>query len=99
MHFSIKHETVLPSLKDDCHPGLADFRHDQFPTRDDIEAEKKMLLKHWIPFRLMLYIQSNFQLKTNHENAQTLIQQFFFLMVIMRIRLGVEDRKKNSRPN
>ena len=41
VHFSIKHETVLPSLKDDCHPGLADFRHDQFPTRDDIEAEKK----------------------------------------------------------
>ena len=36
-----------------------------------------MSLKHWIPFRLMLYIQSNFQLKTNHENAQTLIQQFF----------------------
>ena len=41
VHNSIKHETVLPSLKDDCHPGLADFRHDQFPTRDDIEAEKK----------------------------------------------------------
>ena len=43
VHYSIKHGTVLPSLKDDCHPGLADFRHDQFPIRDDIEAEKNVI--------------------------------------------------------
>ena len=40
VHFLIEHETVLPSLRDDCHLGLADFRQDQFPIRDDIEAEK-----------------------------------------------------------
>ena len=63
VHYLVELETVLPSLKDNCHPGLADFRHDQFPIRNDIESEKKMLLKHWIPFRLMLYSQSKFQLK------------------------------------
>ena len=57
--FFFKIETVLPSLKNDCHPGLAHFRNDQFHTRDDNEA-KKMLVKHWISFRLLLYIQSKF---------------------------------------
>ena len=27
----VKHETVLASEKDDCHPFLADFGNDQFP--------------------------------------------------------------------
>ena len=39
----VKHETVLPSLKDDCHPGLAHFGNDQFPIRKDKEGEKKLL--------------------------------------------------------
>ena len=62
VHFLFKHETILPSLKNDCHPGLAHFGKDQFPTRGDNEGEK-MFFKHWIPFRLMLYIQSKFHLK------------------------------------
>ena len=40
VHYIFKHETVLPSLKNDCHPGPPHFRQDQFPIRDDIEAEK-----------------------------------------------------------
>ena len=40
--------------------------------------KKKMLLKHWIRFRLMLYSQSKFQLKkTFSKNAKLLIQRFF----------------------
>ena len=39
----VKHETVLPSLKDDCHPGLAHFANDQFPIRKDEEGEKRLL--------------------------------------------------------
>ena len=62
MHCLVKQETVLPSLKDGCHPGLAYFRNDQFPIGNDNEGEK-MLLKHWIRFRLMLYSQSKFHLK------------------------------------
>ena len=38
-----KHETVLPSLKNDCHWGLAHFGKDQFPIRIDKEGEKMLL--------------------------------------------------------
>ena len=62
VHFLFKRETILPSLKNHCHPGQAHFGKDQFPTRGDNEGEK-MLFKHWIPFRLMLYFQSKFHLK------------------------------------
>ena len=62
VHYLFKDETVLPSLKNDCHPGLAHFGKDQFPFVV-IMKEKKNLFKHWIPFRLMLYIHSNFHLK------------------------------------
>ena len=62
MHCLFKQETVLRSLKDDCHPGLAHFRIDQFPIGNDSEGEK-MLLKHWIRFRLMLYSQFKFRLE------------------------------------
>ena len=66
VHYLVKHETVIPSLKDDCHPGLAHFGNDQFPLREDEEGEEKVF-KYWIPSRLMLYSQSKFNLKTNHE--------------------------------
>ena len=62
VHYLVEHETVLPSLKNDWHPGLAHFGKDQFPFVV-IMKEKKMLFKHWIPFRLMLYIHSKFHLK------------------------------------
>ena len=39
----VKHENVLPSLKDDCHPGLAHFGNDQFPIRKAKEGEKRLL--------------------------------------------------------
>ena len=43
VHCFFENETVLPSLKTDCHPGLAHFRNDQFPTRDHNEAEKNVI--------------------------------------------------------
>ena len=43
VHCLVKHETVLRSLKDDCHPGLAHFENDQFPIRKDKEREKRFL--------------------------------------------------------
>ena len=63
MHYFSKNETVIPSLKNDCRPSLAHFGNDQSTSRDDNEVEQKLLLKHWIPFRLMLYIQSKFHVK------------------------------------
>ena len=33
VHYLVKHETVLPSQKDDCHPILADLGNDQFSIR------------------------------------------------------------------
>ena len=43
VHCLFKHETVFPSLKDDCHPGLAHFGKDQFPIRKDKEGEEMLL--------------------------------------------------------
>ena len=43
VHYLVEHETVLLSLKDDCLPALADFRHDQFPIRNDNEKEKNVI--------------------------------------------------------
>ena len=42
VHYLVEHETVLPSLKDDCHPGLAQFGKDRFPNCDDNEGEKNV---------------------------------------------------------
>ena len=44
----VKYETVLPSLKDDCHPGVPHFGNNQIPIRKDREGEK-MFLQDWIP--------------------------------------------------
>ena len=92
VHYLVKHETVRLSLKDDCYPGLAHFGNDQFPLVM-IMKEKKMLLKHWIPFRLMVYVQSKFHLK--NQSRKTLKRYFnnFFLIVLLRIRLGVENHE------
>ena len=38
VHCLVKHETVLPSLKDDYHPSLAQFGNDQFPCRKGKEG-------------------------------------------------------------
>ena len=62
MQYLVKRETALPSLEDDCHPGLAHFGKDQIPIGNHNEGEKR-LLKHWIPFRLMLYSQTKFHKK------------------------------------
>ena len=43
VHCLVKHETVLPSLKDDCHPGLAHIGNDQFSIRKDKEGEKMLV--------------------------------------------------------
>ena len=88
----VKQETVLPSLKDDCHPGLAHFRNDQFPFGNDNEV-KKIVVKTLESF-LFDAVQP-IQVPVNKpitKNAKTLIQ-LFFLMLKMRIRLGVENHK------
>ena len=45
VHYLVKDETVLPSLEDDCHPGLAHFGKDQFPIGNHNEGEKKIVIK------------------------------------------------------
>ena len=73
----VKQETVLPSLKDDCHPGLAHFRNDQFPFGNDNEV-KKIVVKTLESF-LFDAVQP-IQVPVNKpitKNAKTLIEQFF----------------------
>ena len=43
VHYLFKDETVLHSLRNDCHPSLAHFGKDQFPTRGDNEGEKNVI--------------------------------------------------------
>ena len=52
-----------------------------------------MLIKQWIPFRLMVYIQSNFQLKNQSRKKIKRYFNNFFLIVLLRIRLGVENHE------
>ena len=39
VHYLVKHETVQPSLKDDCHPILADYSKDQFSIPINYKGE------------------------------------------------------------
>ena len=92
MHYLFKNETVLPSIKNDCHPGLAHFGKDQFPTRGDNEREKIVIQTlDSFSFDAVHPLQIPFK-KPITKNAKTVIQQFF-LTLIMRIRLGVENHK------
>ena len=77
MHCLFKQETVLRSLKHDCHPGLAHFRIDQFPIGNDNEGEKNVI-ETLEPFSVdaVQPIQAPFK-KPIPRNAKTLIQQFF----------------------
>ena len=73
----VKQETVLPSLKHDCHPGLAHFRNDQFPFGNDNEV-KKIVVKTLESF-LFDAVQP-IQVPVNKpitKNAKTLIQLLF----------------------
>ena len=40
VHYSVKHETVRPSQKDDCRPFLADFENGQFSILKIDKGEK-----------------------------------------------------------
>ena len=77
VHYLVEHETVLPSLKDYCYPGLADFRHDQFPIRKDNEREKNVIKTlDCFSFHAVQPIQVPFK-KPTSKNAKLLIQRFF----------------------
>ena len=86
-----KHETVIPSLKDDCHPGLAHFGN-QLPIRNDKEVVKSVVktLESFLfdavqPIQVPIKNQSRKMLK-RYAN-------YFFLILIMRIQLGVENHE------
>ena len=78
VHCLVKHETVLPSLEDDCHPGLAHFGKDQFPIGNHNEREKNVI-KSLESFSIdnVQPIQVPFKISIR-KNARTLIQQFLF---------------------
>ena len=77
MHYLSKNETVLPSLKNDCHPSLALSGNDQFPPRDDNEGEKFVIKTlDSFSFDAVHPIQVPIK-KPITKNAKTLIQQFF----------------------
>ena len=77
MHYSFKHETVLPSLKNDYHTGLAHFGKDQFRTPDDNEGEKNVIKTlDSFSFDAVHPIQVPIK-KPITKNAKTLFKQFF----------------------
>ena len=77
MHCLVKQETVLPSLKDDCHPGLAHFPNDHFPFGNDNEVEKIVVktLESFL-FEAVQPIQVPVK-KPITKNAKTLVKLFF----------------------
>ena len=78
VHCLVKRETVLPSLKVDCHPGVAHFRNDQLTNGNDNEGEKNVIeTLDSFPFDAVQPIQVAFR-KPLMRNAKTLDQQFFF---------------------
>ena len=85
VHCLVKHVTVLTSLKDDCHSGLAHFGKDQFPTCDGNEGEKNVIktLDNF-SFDAVNAFQVPIK-KSITKNAKTVVQHFF-LKLIMRIR-------------
>ena len=78
MHCLVKHETVLPSLEDDCHPGLAHFGKDQLLIGNDNEGENIVIKSlDSFSFDAVQPIQVQFN-KPIMKSVQTLIKQFFF---------------------
>ena len=77
VQYLVKHETALPSLKDDCHPSLAHLGNHQFPFRNDKEVEKIVVQT---PESFLFGAVQPIQVPVNKpitKNAKTLIQQFF----------------------
>ena len=92
VQYLVERETVLPSLKDDCHPGLAHFGNHHFHVRKKVV--EKIVVKTLEPFLFgaVQPIQVPSVEKPITRNAKPLSQQFFSDMM-MRIRLGVENHK------
>ena len=92
MQYLVERETVLPSLKDDCHPGLAHFGNHHFHVRKKVV--EKIVVKTLEPFCLVLYSQSKFP-RWKNQSREMLNRYFiiFFQILMMRIRWGVENHK------
>ena len=77
MQYLVKRETALPSIKVDCHPGLAHFGNDQFPIGNDKEGENIFIeTLDSFAFDAVQPIQIPYK-KPIKKSAKTLIQQFF----------------------
>ena len=77
VHCLVKHETVLRSLKDDCHPGPAHIGKDQFLFGNDNEGEK-IVIKTLDSFSFDAVQPIQVPIKKPITNSvQLLIKQFF----------------------
>ena len=75
----VKHETVLPSLKDDCHSGLAHFGNDQILIGIDNEGEyKDIRTQDSFSFDAVQSIQVRSVKKPITEKTKPFFQQSFF---------------------
>ena len=72
-----KHETVLPSLKDDCHPGLAHSGNHQLPVRKKVLEKNVVETLEPFLFGAVQPIQVPSVEKPITKNAEPLFQQFF----------------------
>ena len=74
LHYFVKHGTVLPSQKDDCHPILAEFRNDHFYILNK-DKRKNIMLKPLYSFPLKLLSQFKFKIENQSRIVKTLLQQ------------------------
>ena len=72
-----KHETVLPSLKDDCHPDPAHFGDHQFPVRRKVVEKNVVKTLEPFLFGAVQLIQVASVKKPITRNAKPLFQQCF----------------------
>ena len=77
VQYLVERETVLPSLKDDCHPGLAHFGNHHFHVRKKVV--EKIVVKTLEPFLFgaVQPIQVPSVEKPITRNAKPLFHHFF----------------------
>ena len=72
VHYLVKHQNVLPSQKDDCHPILADFGNNLSPLVI-LTKEKITWLNHWFflnQFNVNIEVESRKIMKHYYNRLQ-----------------------------
>ena len=75
VHYLVKHETVQPLQKDDCHPILADYGNDQLSVRINNKGEDVIVKPlDSFSFKAVKLFQQQYKPPVK-KNNKTLLQQ------------------------